>query len=211
MDNSVKELTSLRLLLGVYTRSERFFCLVALVWLVVASPFWIDQAVSVLRGAWLDQSVSEILSEKYGAHVQVKNVHFNRWSDIRFESIRVDSLEGQPLIQSSRGRLSLKNIALWKKMIFETEIRLEGIEFMKDYYRQFPNFKTWGFLFKKPIQVEELHLRVVQSKTQTLVGVVGCESQDVRINGELLFNKFGDAKDLLRISISPWLMVKLAV
>jgi len=206
-----KTITSLRLLLGVYTGSERFLCLLAALWIALGSPFWINQAVSTLRGPWLDRSVSEILSEKYGADVKVRNVHFSRWSDIHFESIRVDSLEGQPLIRSTRGRLSLKNIALWKKMVFETEIRLQGIEFMKDYYQRFPKLKTWGFLVKKPIQVEELRLRVVQDRAHTLVGVLECESKDVRVNGGLLLDKFGGVKDLLRISVSPWLMVRSLV
>ena len=208
MAKQVKTLTSLRLLLGVYNGSERFLCLLVVVWLALGSPFWINQAVSHLRGHWLDRSISEVLSERYGAHVEVRNVRFSRWSDIHFESIRVDSLEGQPLIRSSRGRLSLKNMALWKKMVFETEIRLQGIEFMKDYYQRFPNFKTWGFLVKKPIQVEELRLRVVQDRAQTSVGVLECESRDIRVNGGLMLDKFGGVKDLLRISVSPWLMVR---
>ncbi len=211
MTTSAQSVTSLRVLLGFYTASERFLCFLAALWIVLGFPVWGNQAISNLRGEWLDRSVSEVLSEKYAAHVQVQNVRFNGWSDIQMESIRVDSPQGQPLIRSSRGRLSLKNIALWKKMILETEIRLEGIEFMKDYYRPLPNFKTWGFLFKKPIKVDELRLRVVQSQTQTLVGVLDCESKDVRVNGGLMFDKFGGLKDLLSVSITPWLMARSLV
>lgn len=211
MKKEVKTITSLRLLLGVYTGSERFLCLLAVLWIALGSPFWINQAVSTLRGPWLDGSVSEVLSERYGAHVRVRNVRFSRWSDIHFESIRVDSLEGRPLLRSSQGRLSLKNIALWKKMVFETEVRLQKIEFMKDYYQRFPNFKTWSFLVQKPIRVEELRLRVVQDRVQTVVGVLECASRDIRVDGGLTLNKFGGVKDLLHISVTPWLMVRSLV
>ena len=161
----------------------RLYGLLAGIWLIAASPLWMNQLATSFRGDWADAALSDVLSHKYGSPVSVRNVHFERWCSLRFGALAVDSREGKPLVRASGGALRLNRLDLSPKGTSETEIRFENIFFTKDYYGSSQAVGNWKYLMRKPIHVQELCFLVKQSRSSTTVTVRDCRSEGVRIAG----------------------------
>jgi hypothetical protein len=200
-----------RLLEAAHALHQKALCAVVFGCFLLCAPTWLAQIPSHLKGPWADQALSEVLSERYGANVTVHNVRFQGWRHVYFDAIRVESKQGRPLVRASKGSLHLRDMDLWKKMAFETEVHLEGLAFMKDYYKNTRSAQGWGKMMHRPLEVDELRLRVVQDKTQTVVAVTDCRSNGIKIDGGLRLNKNGGREDHLRISVSAWQAIRSMV
>ena len=181
----------------------RLFYLSSASWLV-ASPLWINRAVASMKGPWLDNAVSDVLSERYGSPVAVRNVHFERWDFLRFGEFAVDTKEGKPLIRATGGAIRLHRLDLSKKGASETFIHFENIFFTRAYYGNSPAAGTWKFLLHKPLHIRELCFLVTQDRVSTKVRVIDCRSEGVRISGDLEVKRSGTFRNDLRVNISPW-------
>lgn len=188
-----------------------FYGLLVLGWLVIASPLWTYHPATSLRGDWVDAAISDVLSEKYGSQVTVRNAYFSRWCELTFGAFAIDSKEGKPLVRASGGRLRLCKLDLSAKGSSETEIRFEDILFTKDYYGSSRAAGNWRFLLRKPIRIEELCFLVKQDRTKTKVAVTGCRSEGVRIAGDIEMGRSGVLSDNLEVSVSPWTALRSIV
>lgn len=200
--------TEFQILAGLYSMAEKIICPFLAIWIVLSIPNWTQTALQSLKGEWVDVAFSDVLSERYGCQVTVKNVHFDNWSLIRFESLRVCSFEGKPLIYGSAGSFQLWRAELWKMMIFETEVQLKNVRFTKEYYKDNPALKKWSSWMKRPIAMEKLDLRVIQCPNRTLLGIIRCESKDIALEGGLLIDSTGKIENKIRAYISPWTLVR---
>ncbi len=189
----------------------RLYGLFAGVWLVIASPLWINQTAASFHGDWADAALSDVLSQKYGSPVTVRNVHFERWYSLRFGAFAIDSKEGKPLVRASGGILRLIRFDLSAKGASETEIRFEDIFFTKDYYGNSQAVGSWRFLLRKPIHVQELCFLVKQNRSGTKVAVTNCRSEGVQIAGGIEVGRSGKMRDNLEVSVSPWTALRSMV
>ena len=179
--------------------------------LLTASPYFVNSWLSSLHGPWVDQAFSEVLSKHYGQPVTVRDVRIAQWSDIYFSSLKINSLRGEPWVSSSYGSLRLKDFKLFGAQLFETEICLHQAMFYREYYKNSATFKPWNQILHKPICVEELTLKVMQSDKRTLLKILECHSQDVILEGALLINQTGKVHDAIRITFSPWMIMRALV
>ncbi len=182
----------------------RLYGLLAGVWVVVASPIWVNQLATSLRGDWADAALSDVLSEKYGSPVRVRDVHFERWYALRFSALAIDSKEGRPLVRASGGTMRLRHLDLSKYGTSETELRFEDIFFTKDYYASSRAKGTWGFLLQKPIHINALCFLVRQNRSGMKVVVTDCRSEGIQIKGGVEVGRSGTFRDTLQVSVSPW-------
>lgn len=196
----------IKLLRQMYESVEKTLTALFLSGLLVCMPFFINNAVAALHGDWVDRALSDVLTEKYGCSVTVKNVRLPRWRDIYFSSLDVRAQTGNMLIRSTRGSLHLKNFDLFGKAPMETELNLYHVIFFHEYYKNSPAFKRWKRALKKPVEVEELLLRVVQSEEKTWVQILKSRSKDVFLDGEILIDASGHLHDEIHARYSPWMM-----
>ena len=151
---------------GLYAIPQKLMSIFFIIWIALSLPVWIAAgshfAFQNLRGAWADTALSDILSERYDCPVKVSDVRFRNWSEIYFNAIEVQSKEGRNLIYGSHGSFKLKRMELKKLALFETEIDLRDVFFTKEYYKNSPALKKWGYLMHRPISVKQLRLRVIQ-------------------------------------------------
>ncbi len=196
-------------LLGrIYQGAEKMLVCLLLSGLLVCLPTFANYAATALRGDWADKALSDVLSEKYGCPVTVKNVYLAGWSDIYFSSLHVRRTNGRMLIQSAQGSLHLKNFNFFRKATFETELRLNRVIFFHEYYKDSPTFKPWNQLLQKPFEVQELILRVVQSKEKTLVKILKSASKDMLLDGGISVDASGYLQDSLHVRLSPWMILR---
>ena len=183
---------------------EPLYGLLAIAWVFIAAPLWTNELASLLQGDWADQAVSETLSKKYGSPVMVQNVHFDRWWSLRFGSLTIQSTAGKELIRASGGTLRLRRLDLFRSKSLEMEIRLRGVSFTKEYYRNAPGELSWKNLLRKPIRVEALSLLISKNPSGMEVHVTDCRSKGVKIEGGLQLENSGLRHDGLRVSVSTW-------
>ena len=189
----------------------RLFCVFMGLWLITAFPLWTNVLASSLRGAWVDQAFSTVLTEKYGSPVQVRDVYFERWYLVHFGAIRIDSNSGTELISASGGTLYLSSLSFFKDGINETYLQLNDIAFTKEYYKDSAAAGAWGHLMRRPIHVDQLCLRVVQDRSGMQVTVTDCRSEEVKIDGSIKLDQAGVRKNDLQISISTWAALRSIV
>jgi hypothetical protein len=175
---------------------------------IAAAAFAAGQPLT-LKSAWLDQSVSEHFSQKYGCPVRFKNVSLSPRSGIRFGSLAVRSKESRLLISATSGTVTLKRWSVRKDLLFEAEMHLENVAFEKEFYKNSPYFnKTFGHFMHKPLVVYDLTVNVLQDERFTRLQVTRCASKDVKVDGHLLLDKSRVVQDKLLVSFSPFMMVR---
>ena len=179
--------------------------------LLMASPYFVNSWLSSLHGPWVDQAFSEVLSKHYGQPVSVRDVRIAQWSDIYFSSLKINSFRGKQWVSSSHGSLRLKDFNLFGARLFETEICLHQAMFYHEYYKNSATFKPWNQILHKPICIEELVLKVTQSNEHTLLKILGCRSQDVMLEGALLVGQTGKVRDGIRVTFSPWMIMRALI
>lgn len=189
----------------LYGLMPTLFGLFVALWFFAAFPLWINQLASSMRGPWVDQAVSQILTDKYGSPVQVQGVYFDRWHRMHFGPIRILSKEGSEMIQASSGSLNLHSLSFLKTRSAETYIRLQNIQFTKEYYKNSTTAGFWGYLMRKPIHVDLLGLRVVENDRSGMqVYVTDCRSKNVKIDGSIEYDRSGTCKNNLQVSVGTW-------
>ncbi len=192
-----------------YQGTEKIILILVLFALLNYSPFFIRQAMpTLLRGDWADQALSEVLSERYGRAVTVKNAWLEGWSDIYFDSLQVRTANGEMLIESSKGSFRLKNFSFFKKMPIETQLQLNHVIFYHEYYKDSATFKPWNQVLRKPFEVDELVLGIVQNEDKTQVKILKSASKEVILDGGISVDSTGHWHDGLRVSFSPWMMLR---
>ncbi len=168
---------------------------------------WVATYPNPVRGAWVDQAVSRILTQRYGEEVQVKNCSVVRWFSLSFTDLVVRSKDHKPLIEAQKGRIQLKKIRPRKfRLRLETEILLENASFHKDYYKNFPELKWFLPLMQKPIHMDSLTLTVKQDPRKTWLDITHCRSRDILLEGSILVENAKILKQNLTISFSPLMM-----
>ena len=189
----------------------RLFGVFLVLWLVAAFPIWTNPLAASLRGGWVDEAFSQVLTEKYGSPIRVQNVYFEQWRLIRFGTIRIDSRDGIEMVNASGGLLYLRSFSFLKDSCAETYIQLHDIAFTREYYKNSAAAGAWGHLMHKPIHVDLLRLRVVQDRSGMQVYVTDCRSEEVKIDGSIRLDKAGVRKDNLQVSISTWAALRAIV
>ncbi len=204
MDN----ISSIRFMRWVHEGIERVLALVLLTALIASAPQWMPRlTLATLHGEWADKALSDVLTEKYGHPVTVQNAQIQGWSDISFDSLEVRAENGQVMIHSSQGCLHLKNFNFFKKTPFETELCLHQVVFFNEYYKNSSIFKPWNRILKKPFEIDELVLHVLQSEEKTVVRILKSDSKDVIVNGGISIDA-GGFHDALHVKFSPWMMLR---
>ncbi len=182
--------------------------------LAVIAPFCFHYGyhrVFPLRGEWVDQTVGQILSEKYGDKVVVKDTEIVSWRDIRCQTVKIYAKDSMLLVSANSGRIVLKNPSLSINHDFITEIELSGVSLSKRYFENTKGIKPWIHLMRRPIHMKNLLLSISQGNKSTTVRVLKCKSNDIILSGSMIFNDKGVLKDDLFVSMSPlkmlWMMI----
>jgi len=165
----------------------------------------------ILHGDWVDQTVGQILSKKYGDTVIVKNVKIVHWHDIHFQAMKVYSKDNQLLASAVTGRIYLKKLSLKKSTNFETEIDLSGVLLSKRYIENSKGIKPWIYLMRKPVQVKDLQINIVQGNGITTVHILKCHSDNIVFSGGMVLNEKGILKDNVLVSFSPFKMLWMMI
>lgn len=183
--------------------------------LLVVACIWAPTAAlkasSAIRGEWADQAVSDLLSRRYDARIRVSGVRMPSWTEIHFETIRVDSKSGERWIRSGKGHLLLREIIWSKRPVFVTELTLEELDLMQAYYQRALPMNPWGRLLKKPLRLDRVRLKITQSPEKTQVDVKECQAEGLDIEGIWQPGPRGSEKKSLNVKLSPWLVLKTAV
>ncbi len=197
---------------ALYTLPEKLILLFFITWIAASLPCWSknlsDVALQQIRGNWVDVAFSDILSERYDCPVRVSRVVFKNWSEIHFASIRIRSKAGRELIYGSKGSFKLRKMELKKQAVFETEINLKNVFFTKEYYKDQPALKKWGYLMHKPIAIKDIRLNVVQNREFTRLNILDCESDMLHLEGGLVIDKTGKVKDSIKATYNPWALLR---
>ena len=175
------------------------------------SPSWILKAPSLIRGEWADQAFSDILSQRYDARVRVTGVRMPSWTEIHFDALRVDSREGERLLRSGSGHLRLRRIEWSRQPLFVTELIVEELDLMREYYRRALPVHPWGSLLKKPLRLDEIRLQIHQRPKQTRVEVRDCQADGIQIQGAWVLGHSEAPGEGLKVKLSPWLILKTAI
>ncbi len=204
-----------QLLGGFYTIPEKLISVFFIIWVALSTPSWLStgsrDAIQNLKGEWVDTALSDILSERYDCPVKVSNVRFVNWSEIHFAAISIRTREGRDLIYGSHGSFTLKQMRLKHDPLFETEIDLSDVYFTKEYYKNSPALKKWGYLVRKPIAVKQLKLRVVQDPQVTRLNIIDCRSDILGLEGGLVIDKTGKIEDKVKVSYNTWALLRNAI
>ena len=206
--SAIREKPGLAVLSIAHQGLEKMALSISFAAFLFVAPTTLNTLLSCMHGEWVDQSFSQILSERYGKTVSVRDVRMASWNDIYFGVIKVSSSEGHLLFNASYGNLRLKKFNLFEKQQFETEIRLQDVLFTHEYYKSSRSFKPWNGLLRKPVHIDSLLLEVVQNEDRTFLKIMKSESNDVILEGSLTMGSTGKLADTIHVQFSPWMMVR---
>lgn len=162
-----------------------------------------------LQGRWLDETLSEMFSEKYHCPIHFKNVKLS-WSDISFESIKISSKENKLLISATPGKVEFRKFSVRKGSLFEINLCLENMTFEKEFYKNSASFnRLFGHLMHKPLIVKDLKVNIVQDEHYyTHVAILRCASKDMTVTGGMILDKTRVIKDNLLVKLSPLMILR---
>lgn len=162
-----------------------------------------------LQGAWLDHALSDSLSRKYDLRIGVKHTKITRLFNIQFESLKVDSKQGSPLIRAASGTLRLKKFGWTGGPRLELKMSLNNADFFRDYYKNSKAFENplSGFV-RKPLSVKSLDLLLVQRTAGLELRILDSVSPDVRLSGGLVVERTGQVHDRIAASFSTGMLLR---
>lgn len=154
-----------------------------LVFLILGS-YWLP-----LRGEWLDQFVTEVLSERLHTRIQVKGISFTHWKCVTFLGFDVYSKSQQKWLSSGRGALNWTGIPFLKDTVSNTTLNLNHVVFSAEFYKKIPVASiSLSKLIEKPTVVTRLAVDISQFRRSRLVRIFQYDSDDIDLRGGWQFN-----------------------
>lgn len=157
-----------------------------------------------LEGEWVDQALSDTLSEKLGCKVRLQDARFPNWKEVTFGLLEIRNTEGKLLMSADSGAVRLRRLAIRKDGFCETEINLEGARLTREYYGKVEPVRFWSRFLRKTLSLKRFEALILQNDEYTAVQVLDCRSDDVKLEGGVVFERSGAIHDSLRTSMGFW-------
>ena len=164
-----------------------------------------------LRGAWLDEAVSDRLSIRYDCPIAIRRVQIVALNKIRFDALFIGTKDYKLLVSSKAGSATLRNIGYQKGQLFEVDLDLKNVSFTKEYYKNSPIFQkniAASTFMHKPLQVAHMKLNIKQGDHRTSIKINESKSKDIDIAGTMELKGSKVVQDKITVSFSPMMILR---
>jgi hypothetical protein len=139
--------------------------------------FWVP-----VQGAWLDRMASEWASRRFGVVIEFEKVSFRGWSHLDFRSLKIQPRLSKNFLKTGAGKIDFR-------------IKRQRIEVGQANLHLYP----W---LKEPLKADQLKA-VVVSKKESLLRIIDCVSDQIKIKGGARLDEKGTLKKVHALVFFP--------